>query len=257
MKIKILILFAALFFVAFTSADEFRKVENKAFGLGEKLTYNVNYSFATVGIASFSIPEIKTFSKRKCYRIKFQVSTVPSFDLFFKVRDLYETYLDVEGIFHWRFEQHIREGKFSRDFSAFFDQRKNKAKTTEGEYDIPKYVLDIVSAFYYVRTMDLGKMKKGERFNLKNFYRDKTHDLDVIYHGKETIEVPAGKFDCIIVEPLVREGGLFKHEGNILIWLTNDEAKIPVKVRTKIIIGYVESELTNYENVKAPLKAKR
>lgn len=257
MKIKILILFAALFFVAFTSADEFRKVENKAFGLGEKLTYNVNYSFATVGIASFSIPEIKTFSKRKCYRIKFKVSTVPSFDLFFKVRDLYETYLDVEGIFPWRFEQHIREGKFSRDFSAFFDQRKNKAKTTEGEYDIPKYVLDIVSAFYYVRTMDLGKMKKGERFNLKNFYRDKTHDLDVIYHGKETIEVPAGKFDCIIVEPLVREGGLFKHEGNILIWLTNDEAKIPVKVRTKIIIGYVESELTNYENVKAPLKAKR
>lgn len=257
MKIKILILFAALFFVAFTSADEFRKVDNKAFGLGEKLTYNVNYSFATVGIASFSIPEIKTFSKRKCYRIKFQVSTVPSFDLFFKVRDLYETYLDVEGIFPWRFEQHIREGKFSRDFSAFFDQRKNKAKTTEGEYDIPKYVLDIVSAFYYVRTMDLGKMKKGERFNLKNFYRDKTHDLDVIYHGKETIEVPAGKFDCIIVEPLVREGGLFKHEGNILIWLTNDEAKIPVKVRTKIIIGYVESELTNYENVKAPLKAKR
>lgn len=257
MKIKILILFAALFFVAFTSADEFRKVENKAFGLGEKLTYNVNYSFATVGIASFSIPEIKTFSKRKCYRIKFEVRTVPSFDLFFKVRDLYETYLDVEGIFPWRFEQHIREGKFSRDFSAFFDQRKNKAKTTEGEYDIPKYVLDIVSAFYYVRTMDLGKMKKGERFNLKNFYRDKTHDLDVIYHGKETIEVPAGKFDCIIVEPLVREGGLFKHEGNILIWLTNDEAKIPVKVRTKIIIGYVESELTNYENVKAPLKAKR
>lgn len=257
MKIKILILFAALFFVAFTSADEFRKVDNKAFGLGEKLTYNVNYSFATVGIASFSIPEIKTFSKRKCYRIKFEVRTVPSFDLFFKVRDLYETYLDVEGIFPWRFEQHIREGKFSRDFSAFFDQRKNKAKTTEGEYDIPKYVLDIVSAFYYVRTMDLGKMKKGERFNLKNFYRDKTHDLDVIYHGKETIEVPAGKFDCIIVEPLVREGGLFKHEGNILIWLTNDEAKIPVKVRTKIIIGYVESELTNYENVKAPLKAKR
>ncbi|MBU2586396.1 MAG: DUF3108 domain-containing protein, partial [Bacteroidetes bacterium] len=75
MKIKILILFAALFFVAFTSADEFRKVENKAFGLGEKLTYNVNYSFATVGIASFSIPEIKTFSKRKCYRIKFEVRT--------------------------------------------------------------------------------------------------------------------------------------------------------------------------------------
>lgn len=253
----ILILSTSITFYFFTPNDGFRKVENKAFGLNEKLTFNVNYSFATVGIATFSIPEIKTFSGRKCYRIKFEVNTVPSFDLFFKVRDRYESYLDVEGIFPWRFEQHIREGKFSRDFSAFFDQRKNKAKTSEGEYDIPKYVHDIVSAFFYVRTMDLSKLKVGERFHLQNFYRDKTHELDVIYHGKETVEVPAGIFRCLIVEPLVKEGGLFKSEGSILIWLTDDDARIPVRVKTKVIIGSIDSELTAYEGLKSPLKAKQ
>lgn len=253
---KVLILVTLLFSFLFAQKSGFRKVENKAFTVKEKLTFNVNYGFATVGIATFSIPEIRTLAGRKVYRIRFEVNTVPAFDPFFKVRDWYETYLDVEGIFPWRFEQHIREGNYRRDFSAFFDQRRNKAKTTEGEFSIPPYVHDIVSAFFYVRTLDLSKMKKGDRLKLQNFYRDKTHDLEVVYHGKENVTVKAGKFRCIVVEPLVQEGGLFKSEGNIIIWLTDDDVKMPVKVITKVLIGSIEAELTAYENLKSPLKSK-
>ncbi len=242
--------------VAFIQSSEFRKVENKAFGLGEKLTFDVNYGFVTAGIATFSIPEIRTIAGRKVYRIKFEVNTVPAFDPFFKVRDRYETYLDVEGIFPWRFEQHIREGKYSRDFSAFFDQRRNLAKTSEGVHKIPPYVHDIVSAFFYVRTLDLSKMKKGDKIKLQNFYKDKTYDLEVLFHGKEDVTVKAGKFRCIVVEPLVQEGGLFKSEGSILIWLTDDDVKMPVKVKTKVVIGAIDSELTAFENLKSQLKSK-
>lgn len=241
----------------FAAGDEFRKINNKAFVKGEKLTYDVKYGFVTAGIASFTIPTIKKMAGRDVYQIKFEVNTVPSFDWMYKVRDKYETYLDVEGLFPWRFEQHIREGKYSRDFSAFFDQRKGKAKTTEGEYTIPKYVNDIVSAFYLARTFDYSKMKKNDLVNLKNFYKDKVYDLDVKYHGKETIEVSAGKFECIIVEPLVQEGGLFKSEGNIMIWLTNDDLKIPVKVKTKVVIGSIDAELTGYSGLAGKLSSKK
>lgn len=79
--------------------DEFRKVENKAFRQGEKLTFDVKYGFVTAGIASFEIPAIKKMSGRDTYHVTFEVNTVPSFDGFFKVRDRYETYIDVEGIF--------------------------------------------------------------------------------------------------------------------------------------------------------------
>ncbi|MCX8056030.1 MAG: DUF3108 domain-containing protein [Ignavibacteria bacterium] len=254
MKKFIFLLIIPLF--AFTQSSEFRKIENKAFGLGEKLTFDVNYGFVTAGIATFSIPEIKTMAGRKVFRIKFEVNTVPTFDPFFKVRDRYETYLDVEGIFPWRFEQHIREGKYSRDFSAFFDQRRNVAKTSEGTYKIPPYVHDIVSAFFYVRTLDFSNFKKGDKIKLQNFYKDKTYDLEVLYHGKEVVTVKAGKFRCIVVEPLVQEGGLFKSEGSILIWLTDDDVKMPVKVKTKVVIGAIDSELTAYEGLKSPLKAK-
>jgi hypothetical protein len=240
-----------------SAKSEFRKLENKAFKQGEKLTFDVKYGFVTAGVATMQIPSIKRISGRNAYHVLFEVSSVPSFDWIYKVRDRYESYLDVEGLFPWRFEQHIREGGYSRDFSAFFDQRRGKAKTSEGEYEIPKYVNDIVSAFYLARTFDYSEMMVGDKIHLQNFYKDKVYDLDVKYHGKERIEVTAGTFDCIIVEPLVQEGGLFKSEGSILVWLTDDDLKIPVKVKTKVIIGSIDAHLTKYEGLAGKLTAKK
>jgi hypothetical protein len=266
MSIKKIFLFLTLFASVFCinaeniftqSADEFRKIDNKAFKQGEKLTFDVNYGFVTAGIATMHVQSIKRISARNVYHIAFEVNTVPSFDWIYKVRDRYETYLDVEGLFPWRFEQHIREGSFSRDFSAFFDHRRKIAKTSKGEYEIPLYVNDILSAFYIARTYDYSTMKINEVIKMQNFYKDKVHDLDVKYLGKERITVPAGTFDCLIVEPLVREGGLFKSEGNIVIWLADDDLKIPVRVKTKVIIGSIDAELTKYEGLAGKLTSKK
>lgn len=257
-KTVILLIVAAISFAFIPNkSEEFRKIENNAFKVGEKLTFDVKYGFVTAGVAVMAIPSIKRISGRSAYHITFEVNSVPAFDMFYKVRDRYETYLDVEGLFPWRFEQHIREGGYSRDFSAFFDQRRGKAKTTEGIYDIPKYVNDIVSAFYLARTFDYTNMKSGDKFHLKNFYKDKVYDLDVRFLGKERITVTAGTFDCIIVEPLVLEGGLFKSEGNIIIWLTADELRVPVKVKTKVIIGSIDAELTAYEGLAGKLTSRK
>ena len=260
-KIKINFLFVGLVLLAITpnfyaQKNEFRKVENNAFKVGEKLTFQVSYGFVTAGVAEYSIPKIVKIAGRNAYNVMFDVSSVSAFDPFYKVRDHYETYIDVEGLFPWRFEQHIREGGYSRDFSAFFDQRKGKAKTSEGSYDIPKYVNDIVSAFYYARTFDYSKMKEGDKVHLENFYKDKVYPLDVVFRGRETVSVKAGTFKCIILEPLVQEGGLFKSEGSIVVWLTEDQLKIPVKVRTKVLIGAINAELISYSGLAGELKAK-
>ncbi|MBN2571565.1 MAG: DUF3108 domain-containing protein [Ignavibacteriales bacterium] len=256
-KLKYLLFFLFIASLSFSQDVEFRKLENNAFKNGEKLTFDLNYGFITAGVAVMNVSKIKKISGRETYHILFTVNTTSAFDLFYRVRDSYETYVDVEGLFPWRFEQHIREGGYTRDFSAFFDQRQGKAKTSEGTYDIPKYVNDIVSAFYLVRTYDFSNMKKGDKFYLENFYKDKVYPLHVIYLGKETISVVAGKFECLIVEPLISEGGLYKSEGRLLIWLTNDIQKIPVKVKAEVVVGSIDAELTSYEGILGELKSRK
>lgn len=249
-KLIIIVLFFAAIQV-FAQDSQFRTIENNAFDVGERLTFDVKYGFITAGVAEMYIPKKRRIAGRDVYHVTFKVNSVSSFDSFYKVRDRYESYIDVEGLFPWRFEQHIREGGFSMDFSAFFDQRKGKVKTSDGSYEIPLYVNDIVSAFYFFRTMDFSKLAVGEKIRLENFYRDTVYPLDVKYLGKETIKVDAGEFDCIMVEPIIEAGGLFKSEGNIIVWLSDDELKIPVKVKTKILIGSIDAELTEYEGLKS------
>lgn len=248
------------------STNEFRKIEQKAFKPGEKLTFEINYGFVTAGEAVMEIdPVLQTINGRKSYDIRFFVKSSPSFEWVYKVDDFYRTYVDVEGLFPWRFEQHIREGNYKRDFEAIFDQVNLKAKTYtgekdpkkfEGEFDIPLYVQDAMSAFYYFRTLDYSTVSVGQSILLQNFYKDKTYPLNVKYLGKETIEVPAGEFRCIKVEPLVEEGGLFKSEGSIVVWLTDDDLRMPVKVKTKVLIGSIDADLSSYTGLAGKLKSK-
>lgn len=250
-----------------TAKAEFRKIKQTAFKPGEKLTFEISYGFVNAGTAIMEIDQnYQTINGRKCYDIRFNVNSTASFDWVYKVRDFYRTYVDAEGLFPWRFEQHIKEGNYQRDFEAIFDQQNHTAKTYtgekdpkkfEGEYAIPEYTQDAMSAFYYFRTLDYSKMKEGDKILLQNFYKDTTYPLQVKYLGKETIEVTAGEFRCIKVEPLVQEGGLFKSEGSIVVWMTDDDRRMPVKVKTKVIIGSIDADLSEYSGLAGPLNSKK
>ena len=103
------------------------------------------------------------------------------------------------------------------------------------------------------RTLDFSNLKKGDIIQLTNFYNTKVYPLDVIYHGKEIVELDMGKFNCVKVEPIIREGGLFKTSGKIFIWLTDDKIRVPVKVQTQIIIGSINANLINYKGLQGSL----
>ncbi len=239
------------------SSQELRRQSNESFGLGERLEYDLGYKFLKAGTGYFEIAKETVIIKgRKCYDVNFVVKSLPSLEWLYKVKDTYNTKIDIDGIFPWEYSQKIREGNYKRDIFTEFDQINNKAITKKGEYDTPEYVHDIVSAFFYLRTLDLKKLRKGDIVPLQNFYKDSTYNLDVKVLGRETITVKAGKFKTVVVEPLVKEGGLFKAEGKIIIWLSDDDRKIPVKVGTEIVIGFVGAELTSYKGIRGKLDAK-
>ena len=237
-------------------AFHYRKIQNDAFGVGERLVFDVNYGFITAGEAAMWIPSHDSIAGRPCYRINFTVNSLPSFSWIYRVEDRYTTFIDVEAIAPLRFEQHVREGSYSRDFWAEFDQPACIARTSEGNYPIPPYVHDIMSAFYYARTIDYSGYKPGDMTTLYNFYKDKSYELGVKFLGRQELEVAAGTFRTLVVEPLVKEGGLFKSEGRIVIWLTDDERKIPVRVNTKVIVGSIDVELREYSGLAGPLRSK-
>ncbi len=234
---------------AFPVAEAQRANGDHAFGVGERLVFDVGYGFIVAGEATMSVAQYDTVDTNVCYKVTFDVNSTPTFSWIYTVRDHYETYLDTGGVFPWRFEQHIREGGYRRDFSARFDQERHVARTTEGEFSIPPFVHDIVSGFYFCRTLDYVGMRAGDKVHLENFYKNKTYPLDVKFVGRQTITVDAGTFQCVIIEPLVKEGGLFKSEGRTLIWLSDDALKIPVKVSTKIVIGSIDAELREYSGL--------
>ena len=227
-----------------------------AFAVGEKLVFDVGYGFITAGEAIMSIPAYDTIGGHQCYFVSFQVNSTPTFSWFYEVRDRYQTHLDVDSIYPWHFEQHIKEGHYRRDFTADFDQINHIVKTSENTYPIPPAVHDIMSAFYYARTLDFSQKKIGDRIHLHNFYKDSTYELDVKFLGRQTVRVEAGTFNCLLVEPLAKEGGLFKSEGRVLLWLSDDDRKIPVKVSTKVLIGSINAELREYSGINGELKAR-
>jgi len=233
---------------------ELRVIPNVSFGAGEYLKFNINYGVITAGEAVLKISDT-TWRQRPCLKVEFTLRSKPFFDIFYRVDDHYLTYIDSAGIFPWRFEQHVREGSFSRDFTAEFDQVAHTATTSEGSRPIPPYVNDIMSAFYYARTIDYAAMAEGQRIHLQNFFKDSTYGLDVKYRGRQTVEVDAGNFRCHVVEPIVKAGGLFKSDGKIFVWMTDDRLKMPVRVNTKIPIGSVDAELIEYRGLRSRCEA--
>jgi hypothetical protein len=222
----------------------YRKINNPAFGVGEYLEFNLTYGIVPAGNAIIQIPGTIEFNGRNCYQI---VSTASSNDFissFYRVRDTVESYIDMEGIFPYYFRKHLREGGYKIDRITFFDQRRHVAITGTDSISTYAFVQDALSSLYFVRTQ---KLIPGKDIMIDNHTDKKNYPLRVIVHGRETIDVPAGKFDCIVIEPVMRYEGLFKSKGSIKIWVTDDQFKMPVKMQSEVVvIGSISAKLKKY-----------
>jgi len=264
--LTITILLITISQVVVAQQNNIRYVPNEAFGFGEKLEYKVGMLSGVLkglggsgGISIAKKPVKITLSNgevRDCYDINFWVNSEGVVDMTYSIRDKYRTIVDIGGIFPYEFHQRIREGNYKLDFSARFDQINNLAIVGDKQYKVEEYIQDIISALFYVRTMNLSAMKNGETITLRNFYKDTTFALPVRIIRRETIKVRAGTFRAILVQPVISEGSPFKFNNMINVWLTDDARKIPIKVSTSIILGDVGAELFRYSGVRGKIDAK-
>ena len=260
----LLIALAALMGFGFTSGDAAEgNTPNNAFELGEYLEYRVHYGAVTAGIAKLTIgKEAVDVNGRKCYHMVGQGISSKTFSLFYRVNDRYETYVDMEKLYPYKYKRRIEEGSFKAYTEVKFDHAAQKAYERrsghEGTatYEVPMGIQDVMSAFYFARTKDYTTAKPGDITHFENYIDRKVHDLDVEFLGREVIEVGGIKYKTVKLKPLVQEGGIFQHEGDMYLWISDDENRIPIRVEAGLVIGSIQVDLKKAKNLAHPLTSR-
>jgi hypothetical protein len=220
-----------------------RYVENLAFGVGERLHFDIGYGFINAGSATMEVVELIEYDGRPAYRIVSTAQSNKFFSSFYPVRDRVESITDAIGLFSWYFDKKLCEGKYRSHRMYGFDQISHEVVYKGDTMEIAPYVQDALSMLYYVRTQPL---EVGKSIFVDNFTDGRRNPVEVKVHRNEQIRTKAGDFNCLVVEPLLRTAGVFKHEGKLTVWLTDDRLRLPVMMKSKVVVGSITAELTDY-----------
>lgn len=222
----------------------YRKIDNEAFGVGERLEFSVKYGKLPAGIAVMEIPKIIDYDGHRCYEITSVAETNNVVSVFYKVRDTVMTVVDVDGVFPREFWKKLHEGGYQTEKTTIFDQKNHYAITDNDSIPTYTFVQDAFSSLYYARTQDLIP---GQDIFIDNHTSKKNFALKLRILKREKVKVPAGEFKTLKVEPVMREEGIFKAKGRIWIWLTDDQYKMPVMMKTEVFfLGSVTAQLKSY-----------
>ncbi len=213
------------------------------YGEGELLTFAIQYGLIYAGDATLEIKNVATFDTVRAYHIISTARTNKAFDRIFKVRDRHDSFMDYDNLYSLSFEKHLREGKFKRDTKVIFDQRAHVAIYPDKQVPIPPNTQDFLSALYYARTL---RLEVGDAIAMANHTDGKNYPIFIKVLKRDRIKVPAGEFDCLVVEPVLQTTSIFENKGKLTIWITDDTVKMPVLLRSKVVVGAFEAVLKEY-----------
>jgi len=252
-----IVLIGLFFGMSSSTLVNYPSVSNSAFQVGEELRYRVTYGFIDAGEATM---EVKATSKkgnnRSLYHVVGTGRTLGGFNAFYRVRDVYESYIDKKSIMPWYFKRDVSEGGYKINQGYTFKQNHNKVYNGERNYKVPMGIQDMVSSFYKARTLNFKDMKKGKTFEFKCFMDDEIYNLKIKYVGDEQIKIRKGTFKCHKFLPVVQTGRYFEDEEDVQFWVTADKNKIPVLIKAKIPVGTVKMHLVEWSGLRNKLNSK-
>ena len=226
-----------------------------AFAPGERLTYEIRWMFIPAGAAILEVAPHSRVERQPACHFIMSVRTNSFVDVFYKVRDRIEAWTDLGVTRSLRYQKLQRQGAHrQRDVSVVFDWKRNQATYSDrGRFQAPADLmdgtLDPLAAFYFTRTMPLIPGTAVER-PVTDGKKTVIGRARVV--GRERIQVPAGTFDTVLVEPDLSEvKGVFEKSpgARIKLWLTDDGRHIPVRIRSQVVVGHFSGELVAAEGI--------
>jgi hypothetical protein len=251
-------------FLTLISLNNF--AQNKTIAAGEEIvltaSYNMSGLLTDIAQVKMETSEVKT-SKSNLLRLKCTAITYKKWDNFFKIRDLYESYVNPKTLTPYLYKRDINEGGYYKFMQYKYDHKsklvkslKRKKKKDGETWDENKTVKieastkDFVSTFYTIRNMDIHKASPGDEQNFTILFDNKQTVVTVKYLGKENISTEIGNKDCYKLAISISGSDVLKGTNNNLLWLTADANKVPVYVKFKIPVGNGELRIKSVSGLK-------
>lgn len=226
-----------------TVADE-QVTQTVPFGVGERLEYDVKFGAIKAGRGIMEVRGIETIRGRPAYHTYFEVrGGIP----FFRVKDIFQSWIDTATLSSLRFVQDQDEGpkERARRYEIYPDQQIFREYVKgEGE-DQPSVAnpLDDGSFLYFIRTIPL---EVGRTYTFNRYFRPDRNPVTIKVVRRERVKVPAGTFDAIVLQPQIKTKGIFGEDGHAEVWLSDDENRIMLQMKSDLAIGSLNLYLTKY-----------
>jgi len=253
-KIKLYFVFTIYFLSTFVVArSKFDPYKSKIV-LGEKLSYTAHWGILTIGSASTQVDkELYKIGTTMCSRIEVRGQTNGIAKLF-NVQDKWISYIDTSTIKTFKSYREIHEGSYELKEIADFDHLNKKAtvkvfnkKSNSYQlkkiYDTPENIRDIIAGFVFLRTIDFTSYSIGNKVSINGFYEDEGYKIDIIYAGKEILNMDNSTFSCYKLIPIIPKNNVFKGKNPVIVWLSDDYTQKVVKIQAKMLVGSIVIKL--------------
>lgn len=236
----------------------YRSVTNTAFKRGEELKYRVHYGAMNAGIATLTIDNTnKLINGRSTLHAVGVGNSIGAFDWFFKVRDRYESYMDEQAMMPWIFIRRVDEGGFKISQNQTYDHTIGRVNSNGKMMTVPKYIQDMVSTFYYARTLDFTNAKVGDIYSVPTFIDDSVWTMKLKFKGRETIKTDLGKVKCLKFAPVVQVGRVFKKEEDLTLWISDDANHVPMRAQGSLVVGSIKMDIISTSGLMVPLNKEK
>lgn len=259
MKRSILvILVISCVFLSYKQFEANRAVVNNSFGTGERVEYRVHYGFINAAEAKVEIAKnVAMVNNRPCFKISATSRTTGAFDLITRVRDTWRTYLDTTSILPRMFQRSIQENKYRKEETVVFNHTSDQAISTVKDetktYNCPNNVHDIISGYFFLRTVNFASISEGDIIEVPTFFDGEIYKLRVKYAGKDVIKTKFGKARVIRLNPIIPENKFFKGDNPMKLWVSDDVNRIPLKAEVQLMIGSLEMDIKSIKGLKQPI----
>jgi len=266
--VRILLIFCFLNLFAVKSKCQCT-YSNSTFKSGEEAFYNVYYKLGFLWFnaaeVNFKVNKVK-YKERDVFHFSSYGQTLPNYDWIYKVRDSFKSYADSVNLSPLYFTRSTSEGSYKVNNNYTFDYYNQKIYSHIANSKTPQYndtlkiqdcTLDVLTACYASRNVDITGMSFSDTIPLKMLIDNKIYNLYLRYLGDEEVVLNnEEKYRCKKFTILMVEGTIFSGGEDIIVWISNDKAKVPVRVEAKVLVGSIIAELKSVKGNKWPLYSK-